>query len=295
MKKSHLALWALALCASAHVVYAQTVKSPEELLRDLRLPQTEITQTETAPRATAKKIIDHVSGARLSLGVQENNLALKHISRAEQLNNNLQKAADDIVKQQDITPTRQQSFFYDEKFGEYYFPASTEVVEWPELSWGPLWSEANGVVIDNVYLVYLTLALNNKDIAEKLQNARMALQRHNRSEADKELKALVNEAVALEKIDSLPLTKAHDNITLAQIYLGFNDKETAKLALAKAEEGLTSAKTDERYVASQPSIETLEKAVQLYQKEGELLASPRSEKTFASWRRNIRKITKTRS
>lgn len=129
-----------------------------------------------------------------------------------------------------------------------------------EVSDGPLWAK-NSLAVSDAEIVMLTLDLSNDKAENYLTEAESYIKEGKLAEAQTKLGELTDAVVSVDNKVSVPVDKAHDNISIAKNFLRGQNYDGARYALGHADDALDEMQKDDAYKAHQAGIVEMRKEV----------------------------------
>ncbi|MGE0252735.1 MAG: YfdX family protein [Dongiaceae bacterium] len=213
-------------------------------------------------RMTAQNFIENVNSARVALAMKNSSSAKQYIDKANQ----------NLTELQNLTPeqrrfSRLSSSRLSYGNDEYrYFPVPGQV-KMTKVKDGPFWAREGGIAVTDAEMVYITLDLSDIDDTKKsLTEAKTAVSKGDLSKADNKLDNIIDDTINMEKVASLPLDKARDNIALTRSFLQARNYSGARYALKHADKGLDEMQRDDRYQARRQTVSAMRQEIKSLEK-----------------------------
>lgn len=217
-------------------------------------------------RPPIEKLMGYINRARLALAVNNHELAVQHINRA------VSECAflKDTSPQPMITHIKIGNFLY--SHGKhladyYYFPVGSELQEWQNPHAAPFWAQQGGLGVRDVQLAHVMITINADDVSSILKTSKQAIADNRKDQAQDILTRLNNKIATTEKSEELPLTKAKDNVVLANYFLVAGNYEASRNALRHARDGLNDARKKEHDQANRQNLDLLSQEIQKTEKQ----------------------------
>ena len=207
-----------------------------------------------------ERLFEYINRARLALAVYNQAYAVQHINHASYQCELLEESAPQPM----ITHIKIGNFLYNH--GKhlayyYYFPLGSELQEWQTPDTAPFWAQNGGVGVRDVQLAHVIVTMNAGDVRQTLEKAKQAITDNKLDQAQDILTRLNNKIATMEKTEELPLTKARDNIMLANYFLIANNYDAARNALRHARDGLSDARKKEHDQANRENLDELNQEI----------------------------------
>lgn len=216
-------------------------------------------ETFTDPRIAAQNFVAHVNYARVALAMKNADLAKQHISQARSMVVLITNATTDQRRIQNVTAGRV-NYTFDTVHKYNYFPLEAGPMKIKEVSDGPLWAK-NSLAVTDAEIVMLTLDLSNDKAESYLTEAEAYVMDGKLVEAQIKLGELTDAVVRVDNRVSVPIDKAHDNISIAQNFLMGQNYDGARYALGHADDALDEIQKDDNYKSRQSDIGQMRKEV----------------------------------
>lgn len=221
--------------------------------------------------------------------MQNGDLARQHITQAR---NMITLIMNSSVEQRRITRVEagRVVYEYNTKHKYNYFPIETGPVEVKEMSDGPLWAK-NSLAVSDADIVTLSLDLTNNKAESYLAQAETDITAGKLKDAEIKLGELTDEVVTVDNKVSVPIDKAHDNISIAQNFLRAKNYNGARYALGHADDALDEMQKSDDYKSRRASIVEMRKEVKalrdiITKKDPTLLQQ--SSTTLEKWRADLK-------
>jgi hypothetical protein len=245
------------------------------------------------PRVAAQNFVAHVNYARVALAMKNAELAQQHISQARNMVVLITSATTEQRRVQNVTAGRV-NYTFDTVHKNNYFPLEAGPMKIKEVSDGPIWAK-NSLAVSDAEIVMLTLDLSNDKAETYLTEAEAYVKEGKLVEAQTKLGELTDAVVSVENKVSVPIDKAHDNISIAQNFLRGQNYDGARYALGHADDALDEMQNDDAYKAYQTGITEMRKEVKdmkeiITKKDPTLLQ--KSSKTLDKWMVDLKAWTR---
>lgn len=211
------------------------------------------------PRIAAQNFVAHVNYARVALAMKNADLAQQHIEQARTMVVLITSATTDQRRVQNVTAGRV-NYTFDTVHKYNYFPLEAGPMKIKEVSDGPIWAK-NSLAVSDAEIVMLTLDLSNDKAETYLTEAEAYVKEGKLVEAQIKLGELTDAVVSVDNRVSIPIDKAHDNISIAQSFLRGQNYDGARYALAHADDALDEMQRDSTYQSYQSGIAEMRKEV----------------------------------
>ncbi len=211
------------------------------------------------PRVAAQNFVAHVNYARVALAMKNAELAQQHIGQARNMVVLITSATTDQRRVQNVTAGRV-NYTFDTIHKYNYFPLEAGPMKIKEVSDGPIWAR-NSLAVSDAEIVMLTLDLSNDKAETYLTEAEAYVREGKLVEAQTKLGELTDAVVSVDNKVSIPVDKAHDNISIAQNFLRGQNYDGARYALGHADDALDEMQKDDAYKAHQAGIVKMRKEV----------------------------------
>ena len=221
-------------------------------------------EEQAQQRVAAEYLIDHVNTARLDLAINKAPDAQNEISQAKNMVTVLDNSATEYRTRTKVQAGRF-TYEYNHASRDHYFPLGGGMVERKEFDTGPFWSSQEGIAVKNAEIAYITINIDTKETAEKLNEAQEALNKNELDDAGDALDDILESSIKAEQVDTLPLVKAQDNLTLARAFLQAKNYDGARFSLKHAQDGIDAMKSDDRYKSHDARIDAMSSEVKQMQ------------------------------
>jgi len=211
------------------------------------------------PRVAAQSFVAHVNYARVALAMKNADLANQHIAQARNMVVLITNSTTEQRRVQNVTAGRV-NYTFDTVHKYNYFPLEAGPMKIKEVSDGPLWAE-NSLAVSDAEIVMLTLDLSNDKAETFLTEAEAYVKEGKLLEAQMKLGELTDAVVSVDNKVSIPVDKAHDNISIAQNFLRRQNYDGARYALGHADEALDEMQKDDAYKGHQAGLIEMRKEV----------------------------------
>lgn len=211
------------------------------------------------PRVAAQNFVAHVNYARVALAMKNADLALQHISQARTMVVLITSATTDQRRIQNVTAGRV-NYTFDTVHKYNYFPLEAGPMKIKEVSDGPIWAK-NSLAVSDADIVMLTLDLSNDKAETYLTEAEAYVKEGKLVEAQTKLGELTDAVVSVDNKVSVPVDKAHDNISIARNFLRGQNYDGARYALGHADDALDEMQRDDAYKAHQAGLVEMRKQI----------------------------------
>lgn len=211
------------------------------------------------PRVAAQNFVAHVNYARVALAMKNADLAKQHIGQARNMVVLITGATTEQRRVQNVTAGRV-NYTFDTVHKYNYFPLEAGPMKIKEVSDGPLWAK-NSLAVSDAEIVTLTLDLSNDRAEAYLTEAEAYVRENKLVEAQIKLGELTDAVVSVDNRVSVPIDKAHDNISIAQNFLRGRNYDGARYALGHADDALDEMQKDNAYKAHQAGLTEMRKEV----------------------------------
>jgi len=211
------------------------------------------------PRVAAQNFVAHINYARVALAMKNADLAKLHISQARNMVVLITSATTDQRRVENVTAGRV-NYTFDTVHKYNYFPLEAGPMKIKEVSDGPIWAR-NSLAVSDAEIVMLTLDLSNDKAETYLTEAEAYVKEGKLVEAQTKLGELTDAVVSVENKVSVPVDKAHDNISIAQNFLKGQNYDGARYALGHADDALDEMQKDDAYKSHQAAITEMRKEV----------------------------------
>ncbi len=213
-----------------------------------------------------EKLFEYINRARLALAVYNQAYAVHHINHASFQCELLEESAPQPM----ITHIKIGNFLYSHGkhlANYYYFPLGSELQEWQTPDTAPFWAQNGSVGIRDVQLAQVIVTMNAGDVQRTLEKAKQAITDNKPDQAQDILTHLNNKIATMEKTEELPLTKARDNIALANYFLVAGNYDASRNALRHARDGLNGARKKEHDQANRENLDGLNQEIMKTEKQ----------------------------
>ena len=211
------------------------------------------------PRVAAQNFVAHVNYARVALAMKNADLALQHIGQARSMVVLITSATTDQRRIQNVTAGRV-NYTFDTVHKYNYFPLEAGPMKIKEVSDGPIWAK-NSLAVSDAEIVMLTLDLSNDKAETYLTEAEAYVKEGKLVEAQTKLGELTDAVVSVDNKVSIPVDKAHDNISIARNFLSGQNYDGARYALGHADDALDEMQKDDAYKAHQDGLVEMRKQI----------------------------------
>ena len=211
------------------------------------------------PRIAAQNFVAHINYARVALAMENGPIAQQHIDQARSMVVLITSATTEQRRVQNVVAGRV-NYTFDTVHKYNYFPLEAGPMKIKEVSDGPIWAK-NSLAVTDAEIVMLTLDLSNDKAETYLTEAEAYVKEGKFVEAQIKLGELTDAVVSVDNRVSVPVDKAHDNISIAQNFLRGQNYDGARYALGHADDALDEMQKDDAYKSYQPGISAMRKEV----------------------------------
>jgi len=259
--KTRTLLITTVLSAGMLIGYAETAQAVETITSKTVSNANDPISSEAVsdPRVAAQSFVAHVNFARVALAMKNADLAMQHINQARNMVVLITSATTDQRRVQNVTAGRV-NYTFNTVHKYNYFPLEAGPMKIKEMSDGPLWAK-NSLAVSDAEIVMLTLDLSNDKAETYLTEADAYVKEGKLEEAQTKLGELTDAVVTVDNRVSIPIDKAHDNISIARNFLIGQNYDGARYALGHADEALDEMQKDDAYKSHQAGISAMRKEV----------------------------------